>query len=93
MNTSSAALARNTLFFAQGGVFALLMATIPGLYLPRGPMLLAGAALGLCGLGLVFLVVAPKARSSLSPATEATIRYLVAVGAACTEAERASHSR
>lgn len=33
-----------------------------------------------------YLVVAPRAREELAPATRATMRYLVAVGAACAEA-------
>lgn len=32
------------------------------------------------------LMVAPRAREDLAPATQATMRYLVAVGAACVEA-------
>ena len=33
-----------------------------------------------------YLVVSPQARNELSAATEATMRYLVAIGAACAEA-------
>jgi hypothetical protein len=36
------------------------------------------------------LAVAPQAREELAPATEATMRYLVAVGAACAEASEES---
>jgi DNA-binding MarR family transcriptional regulator len=32
------------------------------------------------------LVVSPRARDDLAPATQATMRYLVAIGAACVEA-------
>ena len=36
--------------------------------------------------GSGYLVVSPQARADLSPATEATMRYLLAVGAACAAA-------
>lgn len=56
MKTSSAALLRNVLFFAQGGLFAVLMSRILGLYIPNAVFLSLGAALGLCGLIYLILV-------------------------------------
>jgi len=57
MRTSSAALIRNITFFAQGALFGLLACRVMGLSVSEALFILAGAALGLCGLIQVVLVI------------------------------------